>query len=97
MTTAEGVFKKLNESIVPAVNTIIENIAKLNSDEAFKSIDETTIKTKLSTILSAYVNSIAELDTSKVDNVKLNTFERLQKIIGKLHEPINENSVKTQK
>lgn len=97
MTTADGVFKKLNESIVPAVNTIIENIAKLNSDEAFKSIDETTIKTKLSTILSAYVNSIAELDTSKVDNVKLNTFERLQKIIGKLHEPINENSVKTQK
>lgn len=93
MTTAEGVFKKLNESIVPAVNTIIENIAKLNSDEVFKSIDETTIKTKLSTILSAYVNSIAELDTSKVDNTKLNTFARLQKIIGKLHEPIDDKNI----
>jgi hypothetical protein len=93
MTTAEGVFKKLNESIVPAVNTIIENIAKLNSDESFKSIDGTIIKTKLTTILSAYVNSIAELDTSKVDATKLSTFAKIQKVIGKLHEPIDDKNI----
>jgi hypothetical protein len=93
MTTAEGVFKKLNESIVPAINTIIENIGKLNSDKAFKSIDETTIKTKLSTILSGYVNSIAELDTSKIDDTKFSTFEKIQKVIDKLHKPIDDKNI----
>lgn len=94
---AEGVFNSLNTSIVPAVNTIIENVAELNSNEKFNGIKADDIKTKLSTVLSGYVSAIEELDTSKIDDSKINKFERIQKIVGKLHEPIDDKAISAQK
>lgn len=94
---AEEVFNSLNTSIVPAVNTIIENVAELNSNEKFNGIKADDIKTKLSTVLSGYVSAIEELDTSKLDDSKINNFERIQKIVGKLHEPIDDKAISAQK
>ena len=67
------------------------------ANEKFNGIKADDVKTKLSAVLSGYVNAVAELDTSKVDASKLSTFERIQKSIGKLHEPIDDKVITAQK
>jgi chaperonin cofactor prefoldin len=106
MGAAEKLFERLNANIIPGVTGIIKGIAESQNSKELQNLTAKVsenqtkadlLKSNLFNLINSYTGAISEVDTSKVDDVKIGIFNKIGDIIGKFNNPVDSKNVETQK